>query len=147
MRLIGSVALRTTRAYGMRPCTPASTPSSMEIESISSTTSSCVPVPIQPRSGLPLKVPHGTMKQLKPRIWQTSPRGREEVAGHYVLSGVSEARFEVDRYDRRETLVIDPVIKYSTYFGSARDDRGAADATDSAGATYLAGSTATGAVS
>jgi len=102
---------------------------------------------IDAQGNLDLSTPHGTMKQLKPKIWQTSPRGREEVAGHYVLSGVSEARFEVDRYDRRETLVIDPVIKYSTYFGSARDDRSRAVATDSTGATYVAGSTATAGVS
>jgi Beta-propeller repeat len=102
---------------------------------------------VDAQGNLELSTPHGTMKQLKPRIWQAGPHGREEVAGRYVLSGPSEARFEVDRYDRRETLVIDPVIKYSTYFGSVQDDRARAVATDSTGATYLAGSTATGAVS
>ena len=46
-----------------------------------------------------------------------------------------------------QSLVIDPVIEYSTYFGSPRDDRARAVATDSTGATYVAGSTATGGVS
>ena len=40
-----------------------------------------------------------------------------------------------------------PAIKYSTYFGSDRDDRARAVATDSTGATYVAGSTATGGIS
>ena len=102
---------------------------------------------VDAQGNLELSTPHGTMRHLKPRIWQTGPHGREEVAGRYVLSGAAEARFEVDRYDRRETLVIDPVIQYSTYFGSPRDDRARAVATDSTGATYIAGSTATGGVS
>jgi len=102
---------------------------------------------VDAQGNLELSTPHGTLTQLKPRIWQTTPDGREEVAGRYVLSGAAEARFEVDQYDRHATLVIDPVIKYSTYFGSVRDDRIQAVAIDSTGATYVAGSTATGAVS
>jgi Beta-propeller repeat len=104
-------------------------------------------VVIAAEGNLELSAPHGTMKHLKPRIWQDGPHGREEVAGRYVLSGAAEARFEVDEYDRRGTLVIDPVIEYSTYFGSPNDDRARAVATDSTGATYIAGSTATGGVS
>ena len=69
------------------------------------------------------------------------------MAGRYVLSGPAEARFEIDPYDRHETLVIDPVIEYSTYFGRVRDDRAQAVATDSTGAAYIAGSTAPGGVS
>ena len=89
----------------------------------------------------------GTIKHRKPEIWQTGPHGRRPVAGHYILSGKAEARFEVEKYDRNQTLVIDPVIEYSTYFGSTRDDRAQAVATDSTGAVYLAGSTVTGGVS
>ena len=102
---------------------------------------------IDAQGDLELTAAHGTMKQRKPKIWQTGPHGRREVAGRYVLSGAAEARFEVDPYDRNEALVIDPVIEYSTYFGSSRDDRAQAIATDSTGAAYIAGSTATGGVS
>src|SRR5262245_8961951 len=102
---------------------------------------------VDAQGNLELRTPHGTMRQLKPRIWQTGPHGREEVAGRYVLSAPTEARFEVDRYDRGATLVIDPVIQYSTYFGSPGDDRSRAVATDSTGATYVAGSTANSGVS
>jgi hypothetical protein len=104
-------------------------------------------VVVDAQGNLELSTSHGVMKQLKPRIWQTGPHGRKEVTGRYVLSGAAEARFEVDRYDRREILVIDPIIQYSTYLGSVRDDRARAVATDSTGATYVAGSTATGAMS
>ena len=102
---------------------------------------------IDAQGGLELTSAHGTMRQRKPKIWQTGPRGQREVAGRYVLSAPAEVRFEVDAYDRHGTLVIDPVIEYSTYFGSTRDDRVQAIATDSTGAAYIAGSTATSAVS
>jgi hypothetical protein len=102
---------------------------------------------IDAQGNLELRASHGTMTQRKPRIWQTEPHGRREVAGRYVLSGAAEARFVVDQYDRRSSLVIDPVIEYSTYFGSTREDRALGVTTDQAGATYVAGSTATGGVS
>jgi hypothetical protein len=104
-------------------------------------------VVIDKEGNLELSAAHGTMKHRKPKIWQTGPRGQREVTGRYVLSGAAEARFEIDAYDRHDTLVIDPVIEYSTYFGSNRDDRAQAIATDSTGAAYLAGSTATGGMS
>jgi hypothetical protein len=104
-------------------------------------------VVIDAQGDLVLTAARGTMKQRKPKIWQTGRHGRREVSGRYVLSGAAEARFEVDPYDPLQTLVIDPVIEYSTYFGSTRDDRAQAVATDSTGAVYIAGSTATGSVS
>jgi hypothetical protein len=61
-------------------------------------------VVVDAEGNLELSTPHGTMKQLKPTIWQTGSHGRKEVAGRYVLSGPAEARFEVDQYDRHETL-------------------------------------------
>ena len=102
---------------------------------------------IDAEGNLELTTSHGTMKHRKPKIWQTGERGQQEVTGRYVLSGAAEARFKVDRYDRRKTLIIDPVIEYSTYFGSDRDDRVQAVATDSTGAAYIAGSTANGTLS
>ena len=69
------------------------------------------------------------------------------MAGRYIVTGTAEARFEVDAFDRSEALIIDPVIEYSSYFGSDRDDRVQAIATDSTGAAYIAGSTATASMS
>ena len=102
---------------------------------------------VDAEGNLQLITAQGVMTQRKPRIWQSGPRGRREVEGRYVLSGQRQARFDVDVYDRGAMLVIDPVIEYSTYFGSTRDDRVQAVATDSTGAVYLAGTTSTGGVS
>src|SRR5262249_35294037 len=67
---------------------------------------------IDAHGDLEVMAENGTMKQQKPKIWQTGPHGRHEVAGRYVLSGPAEVRFQVDPYDRQGTLVIDPVIDY-----------------------------------
>ncbi|HEY7388336.1 MAG TPA: SBBP repeat-containing protein, partial [Bryobacteraceae bacterium] len=104
-------------------------------------------VHIDAQGDLELIAARGTMKQRKPKIWQKGALGEREVAGRYVLSGPAEAHFELDSYDRQSTLVIDPVIDYASYFGSARDDRAQAIATDATGAAYIAGSTATGGIS
>ena len=104
-------------------------------------------ISIDHEGNLELHSEHRTVKQWKPKIWQTGPHGSHEVAGRYVLSGPAQARFEVDDYDRRNILVIDPVIEYSSYYGSNRDDRALAVATDSTGAAYIAGTTATGGIS
>jgi hypothetical protein len=103
-------------------------------------------VAIDSNGDLELSASHGILKQRKPKIWQEVPDGRREVAGHYVLSG-AEARFVLDAYDRSQALVIDPVINYSTYFGSAHDDMAQSVTTDAAGAVYITGSTATGGIS
>jgi hypothetical protein len=47
------------------------------------------------------------------------------------------------RYDQGQTLVIDPVVTYATYFGGSevaqRDEGALAVATDTSGNTYLTG--------
>jgi hypothetical protein len=103
-------------------------------------------IDVDAAGNLELIGPHGTVKQLRPVIWQDGPAGRREVAGRYVLAGTAEARFQVDEYDRREPLVIDPVIQYSTYFGSAGDDQANAIAADSNGNVYVAGNMVSGGV-
>ena len=67
--------------------------------------------------------------------------GREPVDGRYVLQGNGEIGFELGRYDRRRTLVIDPVLSYSTYLGGSGFDAGAGIAVDSQGSAYVTGAT------
>jgi len=49
--------------------------------------------------------------------------------------------FEVGPYDKRLPLVIDPVLKYSTYLGGSDEDYGMKIAVDSSGNAYVAGYT------
>ena len=53
------------------------------------------------------------------------PGGGDEkvpVRGRWILRGKSEAGFEVEAHDPRRSLVIDPVLSYSTYLGGNQED-------------------------
>ncbi len=90
-----------------------------------------------------------------PHIYQKSSGGVRTVAGSFVMRGKNSAGFEIGAYDRSRTLVIDPVLVFSSYLGGTGDEScsaiiGAsagfvphcpAIAVDSAGDIYVAGAT------
>ncbi|HKW19020.1 MAG TPA: SBBP repeat-containing protein [Terriglobales bacterium] len=90
-----------------------------------------------------------------PHIYQHSAKGEQVVAGAFVLHGNDSAGFEIGPYDHSRTLVIDPVLTFSSYLGGSGDEAcsviaGAAFvpncpsiAIDSAGTIYVAGATTT----
>ena len=55
-----------------------------------------------------------------PRIYQKFGDQQRLVAGGFVLRPDARVVFELAAYDRSRTLVIDPVLTYSTYFGGQR---------------------------
>ena len=65
----------------------------------------------------------GDEVQLKaPRIYQEFGAEQRPVAGRFVLRQDGKVGFELAAYDRSRTLVIDPVLTYSTYFGGSGDE-------------------------
>ena len=82
-----------------------------------------------------------TIVQRTPVLYQEVDGVRQSVRGRYTLTGRTRAAFEVDAYDRARTLVIDPVLVYSTYLGGASEDYGFGIAVDSAGSAYVNGVT------
>ena len=89
------------------------------------------------------------------RLVQHKPVVYQEVAGHagrwrlvaagFVVRG-QEVGFALGTYDRREPLIIDPVLIYSTYLGgngnsSFGGDEGSGIAVDAAGNAYVTGYT------
>jgi hypothetical protein len=54
----------------------------------------------------------------KPVIYQNKEGHRQLVEGQFSISAKNTVGFTLGRYDRAESLVIDPVLVYSTYFGS-----------------------------
>lgn len=80
----------------------------------------------------------GSFTQDRPVVYQVREGRRVPVASSFVLRG-REVRFRVGDYDRREPLVIDPVILYSTFDGGASDDEGADIAVGPGGEAVVAG--------
>jgi hypothetical protein len=98
---------------------------------------------INDQGDLVLRSSGGEVCLHKPQIYQQGVRGREAVAGNYVVKAGGRVGFEVARYDVAKPLVIDPVLSYSTYLGGTNgDDFGNAIAVDKvAGTAYVAGET------
>lgn len=78
----------------------------------------------------------------KPVIYQTIDGGRRDVAGKFMLSNKDQVQFALGGYDRERALVIDPVLTYSTYFGSLSSSYSVA--VDTQGNAYIAGSAGPG---
>jgi Beta-propeller repeat len=88
-----------------------------------------------------------------PHVYQKSPAGEQNVAGKFALRAGNQVGFEVGDYDRSHTLVIDPVLTFSTLLGGSGAESCAAlagaqfvahcpaIAVDSANRVYIAGAT------
>ncbi len=90
---------------------------------------------------LVLHLGKGQLRHHKPIVYQTVKGVRREVAGSYRLKDRRTVVFALGTYDRREPLVIDPWLSYSTYLGGGRSDGAWAVAADAQGSAYIAGDT------
>jgi len=84
---------------------------------------------------------NGTIEQKKPKAYQTVHGQRQEIASHYTQLASNQIGFEVDGYDTTKPLVIDPVLRYSTYVGGSMDDYGFDIAIDPDRNVYVTGYT------
>jgi len=75
----------------------------------------------------------------KPVIYQDKRGHRTQVKGTFQLLAGNEVGFRLGTYDHNQTLVIDPKLEYSTFFGGNAEAEPAALAVDSTGAVYLTG--------
>jgi pimeloyl-ACP methyl ester carboxylesterase len=96
---------------------------------------------IDARGALVLETARGKIVQHQPIVYQEINGERKEITGRYVIKDRREVGFDIAEYDLRQTLVIDPVLSYSTYLGGSGDDAGNAIAVDSAGNAYITGQT------
>ena len=86
-------------------------------------------------------VADGEVQLHKPVVYQNIHGRRQEVAASYSLDG-RHISFAIAPYDRREPLIIDPVLDYSTYLGGTNDDgAGFGIATDLSGDAFVVGQT------
>jgi hypothetical protein len=91
-----------------------------------------------------LRTAAGELKQLRPVAYQDVDGARKNVSVRYVASGRNSVGIRVARYDATRTLVIDPVLSYSTFLGGKASEEGVAIAVDETGNAYVAGQTESG---
>ncbi len=75
-----------------------------------------------------------------PSVYQMVQGVRQMIHVGYVVTG-NQVRFDVGTYNPTTTLVIDPILSYSTYLGGSGDDFTFYMDLDSSGNVYLAGFT------
>ncbi len=92
---------------------------------------------------LEVKTPVSSLSDERPVSYQGEEGERVEVATAYQLeAGEGVYGFEVGEYDRSRELVIDPaVLVYCGYIGGSGEDNSFGIAVDSAGNSYVTGST------
>ncbi|MBS1854551.1 MAG: SBBP repeat-containing protein [Acidobacteria bacterium] len=95
---------------------------------------------IDARGDLVLLAGGSELRQHKPVVYQEVNGKRRPVDGRYVLRGRTVS-FEVGPYDLKRTLIIDPLLGYSSYLGGNNEEDAAAVATDPACNVYMTGST------
>ena len=76
------------------------------------------------------------IREKRPRVYQN---GRE-IAGRFVRRGRAFG-FEVDAYDTRQQLTIDPILSYASFIGTATLDTGLVVAVDPKGFLLMMGNT------
>ncbi len=65
----------------------------------------------------------GVLREGVPLTYQMQAKGKKEVGCNYLLDG-NMVRFQVEAYDKTQTLVIDPSLVFSTFTGTTSDNWG-----------------------
>lgn len=88
-----------------------------------------------------LETSAGDVIQQKPRIYQRNGATLHQIAGDYVITGRHEIGFRLESYDPRSPLVIDPVLRFSTFLGGSNFDQGGGIGVDSHNSVVVTGQT------
>ncbi|MBL8793407.1 MAG: SBBP repeat-containing protein, partial [Planctomycetia bacterium] len=98
-------------------------------------------IELDAQGNLVLHTAQGNLVQQAPIVYQEVDGARQSVTGRYVIHDDQSVGFEVGAYNAAADLIIDPVV-FSTYHGgSGSQDFGNSIAVDSAGNSYLGGTT------
>lgn len=90
---------------------------------------------------LVLRAGGGEIRQAPPIVYQMRDGVRRRVSASYVLHEGNEVGFALEGYDRRVGLLIDPVLRYSTYLGGSADEFAIWSDIDGPGNFYVTGVT------
>jgi hypothetical protein len=104
-------------------------------------------VEVDQHGDLVLHVDGDILRQRRPIIYQDLDGKRRQIHGAYVLKGENQVVFRLGDYDTTRTLIIDPVLVYSTYLGgtsagvAGNGERATDIDVDAAGNAYVLGIT------
>jgi hypothetical protein len=93
---------------------------------------------VNEKGELELETNLGVVRFSEPVAYQERNGKRETIKVAYLLHGDNYG-FEVDDYDKSLPLIIDPVLSWNTFIGSAGNDWGRSIAVDGSGNVYVAG--------
>lgn len=101
---------------------------------------------INAHGDLVLRVESGEVRFRKPVVYQQISNSghqssRRYIDTRYIIKQGDYIGFEMAKYDTAKSLIIDPVLSYSTYLGGALDDFGNAITVDVQGNIYVTGGT------
>lgn len=105
------------------------------------------PLRIEADGDLVVQVAGSEIRFHKPVVYQdvagsagNSPtQNRKYLDGSYVLTANDQVRFHVGAYDKTKSLIIDPLLTYSSLIGGSYIDDGLAITVDASGNAYLTG--------
>lgn len=90
--------------------------------------------------GVDVETGIGVLRVRGLRAFAVEGAQRTELAARHVMHG-SDVAVEVDGWDGRSALVIDPMIAWSSYLGGTQTDEGDGIAVDGSGNAFVTGST------
>ncbi|HET8891570.1 MAG TPA: SBBP repeat-containing protein [Candidatus Angelobacter sp.] len=96
---------------------------------------------IDEEGNLVLATQAGDVIQQRPKVYQRSGATLKPVSGEYVITAKNEVGFRLGSYDPKSTVVIDPVLKYSSFLGGSGLDSGRGIAVDSSKRAVVTGLT------
>lgn len=94
---------------------------------------------IDEEGNLQLKIGEELFTQEAPIVYQKIDGERQRIGGEYRIEANGQMGFSIPAYDSDYPIIIDPVIRYSTFLGGALGDYGMAIDVDELGQAYVTG--------
>lgn len=96
---------------------------------------------LTPNGDLSIQTDNHSFVLKKPVAYQLTKGRRTTIRCRYRIKDDNRIGFELGRYNKKQNLIIDPVLIFSTYLGGSSSDNGTDVAVDNNGDIYVTGFT------